>query len=582
MRESKCSKFRNAMPWFFALYVAVTTVFAFMTNTMVNYGYDYLQFLNPMCIAIPVVAVLMVWWLSRSSEDCQAKALMVVGIALLLCLPVAFVVLRTKIHVFGGDGAVECVPNGEFSLWDWIPPSPGKGRLDGYGSAFVTKCCRRFGLFHRLPVMPSIVAASVYSIVVGILFTSIAFLFLRKVTGLFPMLVTMPFIFNYFGNIDSYAFSLLVGLVFLLACLPLVTAHEIRIWHLLFLVALFGIGIWTHPFHMFDGFILAVFLTRYLRQRGWLSARFPDWILPTAFGCVFLVALKMSRYGNAWFDWPFAKPPPAFSIDTFTHWLNMLFLPILPWMAASFLNRKSDGSFKTALHLFFVASVVFFCMAFTLGVVDQFNYYHLLFFFLIPWILLAVRHPLPPLSAVCIVLSNLCLLVPMVAVHSSDRTVDRAEALYPVDPCQHNRIMSWQTHLGLVLGDNFQESKVVRQACLRAFRDGAKGAMPSSRRINNHIYHTAFLYNFGEFEQGRRQIESLVSQDPQMLRMFLGERPAFIYFNREKLWSDLDQIVASRYPQLLEQWRSAVAESRKRAIANPYYLRPSAYAQTDY
>lgn len=88
-----------------------------------------------------------------------------------------------------------------------------------------------------------------------------------------------------------------MGLVFLLACLPLVDGREIRLRHLLLLGVLAGIGIWTHPFHAFDGFILAVFLTRYLKQRRLLD-RLPDGALPTAFGVVFLIAVKMSPYGN--------------------------------------------------------------------------------------------------------------------------------------------------------------------------------------------------------------------------------------------------------------------------------------------
>lgn len=562
-----------------AVYLALMVCFGFIPDTMVNYGYDYLQFLHPFWLAIPVGIVLCAWGASRLSERNVMRVLVGMGIVLLVVLPIAFCVVRTRIHVFGGDGAVGCVPVGEFSFADWTLPFPGKGRLDGFGGAFVAKCCQRLGLFAHSFVMPSILSAAVYSILVGVAFTVTAFLFLRKKSGLFPMFITMPFIFNFFGNVDSYVLSLYVGLVFLLACLPLVDGREIRLRHLILLGALAGLGMWTHPFHAFDGFILAVFLTRYLKRKRGFS-RLPDGALPTAFGVVFLIAVKMSPYGNTWFAWPFAKPPPAFSLDTFTHWFNMLFLPLLPWMVASFLNRKPDRSFGTALRLFGLASAVFFCMAFTLGTVDQFNYQHLLFFFLSPWVLLAVRHPLPPLSMFCVALCNLCLLIPMVAVHSSDKTVARAEMLYPLDPCQHNRVMSWQTHLGLTLGDNLQESKVVKRACLRTFRDGAQNALPSGFRSGNHIYHTAFLYHFGEFEQGRKQLEDLLAQNPRMLGTFLGERPAFIYCNREKLWADIDQIVAQRHPQLLESWRQAVAKSRQQVAAKPFYVRRPPYAKT--
>lgn len=562
-------------------FIVATVLFGMMPATMLNYGYDYFQFLHPLWLAFPVLATITLWRITGKGEETQRNILVVTQVFLVILLPFACWFLRTQFHCFGGDGAVGNVPQDDFSISDWIPPCPGKGRLDGLGATFVAKCCSRMGLFSHSLVMPSILSTSVYSCIVGAIFVAIAFFSLRKKSGLFPMLVTCPFVFNFFGNIDAYSFSLVVGLVFLVVCIPFAKGKLVKFRHLLMLILLWGIGMWTHPFHAFDGFIIAVFFTRWIKQ--WkLFSKIEDFILPGIFGIIFLIAVKLSPWGNTWFAWDFGKPPPTFSIDTFTHYLNMLLLPSVPWIVVSFLNRRDDGTFKVTFAMFLSASLVFWGMAFTLGVVDQFNYYHLLFFFLMPWVLLIAKHPLPLKSSFCVFICNLCLLVPMVAVHSSKNTIHRAQALYPIDPCHHNRVMSWQTHLGLCLGDNFQENKAIKTACLHTFMDGARNAYPDMFRTGNYIYHTAFLYHFGDFLQGKRQLEELIAKNPQVLGYFLGVRPAFIYFNRKKLWDDIDEILQRHHPQLLPKYREVVKTSRLKAITEPYYVCRPKYAVTEY
>ena len=566
----------------FVAFVIATTIFGLPSETMFNYGYNYYQFLNPLWLLLPVCACFAICWLYKKNSDGYSRTARISFALAVFLMPILFWMLRTNVHVFGGDGAIGHVPHGGFLPSDWMPPLPGKGRLDGFGSFFVAKICLKLGLFQRTAAMPSIVSTAVYSCIVGTLFAALSWFGMRRCPGLFAMLITAPFVFNFFGNIDSYSFSLLVGLVFLLCCLPFARGKNVEFRHLVGLGVLWGIGLWTHPFHTFEGFVIAVLFSQWLKRKWHRFAAVSDSTLSIAFGIVFFSAVKMSQYGNTWFEWAFAKPPPTFSIDTLTHYLNMLFLPSLPWIAAAFFNRGKDGSFKTALWLYISASAVFFSMAFTLGTVDQFNYQHLLFFFLMPWILLCAKHPLPPQSAFSVLLCNLCLLVPMIAVHSSDRTIARAEALYPIDPCHHNRCMSWQTHLGLALGDNLQENPAVKCACLRTFSNGARHANPPRFRGGNYIYHTAFLYHFGEFTQGRRQLETLLSNNPNLVGYFLNERPAFIYCNRKRLWDDIEAIVKLHHPQFLPEVVKALDLARSKAIDQPYYLKRPNYATTEY
>lgn len=563
-------------------FVAMTTVFGLFPGTMFNYGYDYYQFLNPFWLLWPTISCFAIWWLNKKMPDGFLLVNRIIGMSAVFLMPILFWFLRTKVHCFGGDGAVGHVPLDGFSLSDWIPPLPGRGRLDGFGRAFVAKACREIGLFERLDAMPSIVSTAVYSCLVGTIFAFAAFYGMRRHVGLFVMLISAPFVFNFFGNIDAYAFSLLVGLVFLLYCIPFACGKTVKLHHLVALAILWGIGAWTHPFHAFDGFVIAVFFLQWLKRKWRCFNRIPDHALAVAFGIVFFIAVKLSANGNAWFAWEFAKPPPTFSVDTFTHYLNMLLLPALPWMIVAFFNRKEDNSFKTAFWLYVSSSAVFFSMAFTIGTADQFNYQHLLFFLLMPWVLLCAKHPLPAHSAFCVLVCNLCLLVPMVAVHSSDRTIARAESLYPLDPCHHNRSMSWQTHLGLVLGDNLQKNASLKRACLLSFSNGSRNANPAGFRGGNYIYHTAFLYHFGDFSQGRQQLEALLSKDPNLVGWFLNERPAFIYCNRKRLWDDIEEIIKKYHPQISKQLTGALAAARRKAIENPYYKRRPEYAVTEY
>ena len=199
-----------------------------------------------------------------------------------------------------------------------------------------------------------------------------------------------------------------------------------------------------------------------------------------------------------------------------------------------------------------------------------------------PWLLLAIQYQLPKKAAFCVAICQIALLVPMIVVHSSDLTVTRAERLYPIDLCKHNRIMSWQTHLGLCLGDNNPDNPIVKRSVLRTFANGARRAEPAGFRGGNYIYHTAFLYHFGDFEQGRRQLFDLLRQNPEAVKWFLGDRPAFIYFNRKQLWNDIDDYLAADRSPMLASYRKFIADIEKRVKEHPYHIKLPMCAKTEY
>ena len=576
--RTEATVFRSAFPIIAAGFIFLTVCFGLIPETFFNYGYDYFQFLPEAWLAWPVFAIVVLFLFRGSIPDRTARILLVIAVVV---APILFWTLRTQVHCFGGDGAVGIVPGAKLSAADFIPVLPWKGRLNGYLGKVVARICAMSGLFERSTVMPSMLAAAVYSVSVGALFAAMAGIAFRRRAGVFAILMTAPFVFNFFGNIDSYAFSIVVELAFLLACMPVVKAESVSFRRLASLGVLWGLGLWTHPFHAFNGFVLSVFFVRYLKRWRFFS-RVPEWSFPVLFGIVFFSAVKCSKWGNAWFEWKFAEPPPTFSADTLAHYVNMLLLPASPLMAACLSFSPSRRAAKKLVVLFLAQSAVFFSMAFTIGAADQFNYQHLLFFFLVPWLLLAVRHPLPSRTVLGVVVCQLCLLVPMVAVHSTDRTIRRAERLYPVDPCHHNRVMSWQTHLGLVLGDNFQDDSAVRSACLATFLDGARHAEPAGFRGGNYLYYAAFLYHFGDFQRGRETLFSILKQDPSAIRYFLSPRPGFIYFNRKRLWGDIDLFLERTRSPSLPAYRTAVEQLREKVLSEPYYVSRPRYAVTEY
>ena len=560
-------------------FILSAALFGLVPDTFANHAWDYLQFLPAGWLLFPA-ALVAVLFLSRKRLAAASSVPPAVHWAAALAVSACFVLFRTRIHCFGGDGNVSPLLPPGFALSDFLPPPPGRGRFDGWLRPAIEKACGALGLFEKSEVMPSMLAAAVHSVVFGVLFVWTAAVVLRRRTDLFLLLATGPFVFNFCGNVDSYAVSLVVALAFFLACRPLWRAgRPVRSRDLALLALLWAFGLWTHPFHAFGGFPLAVLAARRL-ERFPRAARLPGWLFPVLWGVAFFTAVKCSKWGNAWVEWKFAAPPPTFSRDTLTHYANSILLPVLPLAGVLACDPSRRRRLREPAVLFLSESLVFFAMAFTLGAADQFNYFHLAFFFSVPWWLsLSADRPLPPGPLAAVLACRLFLLVPMAAVHSSHATIRRAGALYPLDPCHHNRVMSWQTHLGLCLADNLQGDPAIRSAVLAAFADGARNARPAGFRFGNAVYHAAFLYEYGEFEAGRRELHALLDAAPEAIRWFLSPRPAFIQCNRERLWGDIDRFLEERRSPVLAEYRGVVAQLREAAAAAPDFVRPPPYAR---
>ena len=198
---------------------------------------------------------------------------------------------------------------------------------------------------------------------------------------------------------------------------------------------------------------------------------------------------------------------------------------------------------------------------------------------MLPWATAAWRYPLEFSSVKAVAAVNLLTLVPLVLVHSSDLTVQRALKLYPLDDCKHNKEMSWQTHLGLVLADNMVDGSVVKNAVLKVFENGSRRAFPAQFRGGNYLYFVAFHYHFGEFARGRELLARLLKQNPEVVRYYLNLRPGFIYLNRERLWDDICEL----YPVAAEkvQLKGVVESLKKQAANDRYCLRFPEYARPE-
>lgn len=557
----------NKIKTFSCLWMFFILIFSCIPQTLLNYNFNYCSFaIIPSILLFFFFCSLMIFWPNKNFERTNNVFVYLLPIFAL----VVFWFFRTQIHIFGGDGAVGILPTHFPNIFAVFP-----SRLDGLliSPLFYGLC--QTSIFSNFLTMPSILATQIHSIIMGVLFVSFTCFFFKKNWLLGMLLLTYSFIFNFFGNIDSYTFSLLYGLLFLGYCLYLNKKDSINFWQLLLLGLLWGIGLWTHPFHLFSGFIVTYFCSKWADQKLKIKTEIPAIIL---YGIGLFIFIKLSPFGASFFAMSHLGCPPAFSYETFCHYLNMILLPIIPLF---FFLYKKTGISKVFL-MYGMASLSFFIMAFTLGTVDQFNYQHLFFFFLMPFILFLAKNPIKSSKMKALIVINLFCLIPMIFVHTTSLTIKRSEVLSPIDNAAHNYRMSWQTHMGLVLGDNFSENELVKKATLSTFENGAKFAKPDNFKIGNYLYFIAFHYNYGEFEKGKVLLIDMLRRYPQTVSVFLNDRPGFIFFNREILWNDIIEI----YPyQDLEQKNALIQlinVCRTKAKNDIYYINRPKYAISSY
>ncbi len=529
-------------------------VFGLIPNSFVNYGYDYLQYLD-VSFTMVLALTLLVLYCYLNKVNVPRWPLPFVPFACLF----AFWTFRTQIHVFGGDGAVAAMPADPLTLWNFIPHGP---RIDGFGTELLFHLLNQTPLFEKFPVLPSILNTQIYTIMVGFVFAAVICWGFRRqpLTALYVL--TLPVCFNFFGNIDAYALSICYEALFLVFLIHMLRG-EVTFPKLLVLGSLWGIGLWMHPFHVFDGFIVAWFGANWLKGK-WRQCPPAYWFL-LLYSAVLFIAVKCSAHTKDFFV-ENDLVPPSFSLDTFSHWLNHIALPLLPAYVLLLWNKCR----KSLLLIPALGSVIFFILRFTLGAVDQFCYAHLMFVLSVPLVLCLTEMKFARHQMLLLIFINLFALIPMVAVHCGDLTIKRAQRLYPLDACRHNRVMSYQTHLTLVLGDNLQPNPKIRQALLSTAYHGAQHAQPEGFRGGNYCYYVAWHYHFGLFEEGRRLLSNLLRHNPGTVRMFLGERPAFIFLNRERLWSDVERYFPARNDSERMALKAAIKAARTQAMERPY------------
>ncbi len=529
--------------------------FSFIPGTLFNYGYDYLQYIDLPVSILFAISLLILYYFSNKI-NLPHKLLWVLPP---LCL-ILFWVFRTRVHLFGADGASAALPLAGFDIWDFIPH--GK-RLETWGSGALFKLLNRTKLFEISPVLPSILATQIYCVIFGVVFVSIICRTFRTRPLLALVILTMPAMLNLFGNIDSYPFSLCYEALFI-SFLIWLNKSEITFKKLLLSGLIWGIGLWIHPFHAFDGFMIIWFGVEWLKGK-W--SKCPSvFVFFVIYAIILFIGIGQSGHTNYLFTENDLRKP-ALSITTLSHWVNQMALPLMPLFIVLLFNSKS-----LLLVIPVLTSVLFFILGFTQGAVDQFCYQHLVFILSVPLIvaLAKTKYTPPRRHFLFVIFVNLFLLIPMVFVHGGNLTIKRALRLYPIDLCHHNRVMSWQTHLTIALGDNLQPDPEIRKALLATAYNGARFAEPAGFRGGNYCYYVAWHYHFGLFERGSQLLSNLLRNNPDTVRMFLGERPAFTYLNRDRLWRDVERYFPARNDAERNALKQAIQNARNHAVKNPY------------
>lgn len=570
-RGAACGHRRRGKP--VRVYAVSFALFSLTAHAFHGYGYAYIQYLPAAyrLIIIGSLACLMLLvkprWLERVARWLSRHQ----GLALVMwlsCGLAAFWFFRTRIHVFMGDGATSTLP---------ARMGVSLRRLDDLVR----------GLFHfyvlqvvppaHISVLPSVFAAQVYSLCCGLLTIATLVIGFRSQALLPLVFLSMPWVFNFFGNVDSYAFSVWYAILFATVASRLMTRREaLHVAHVLLMILLWGVGLWVHPFHLFLGFLVVLACCQWLQQRWWPAV--PTRMLVAAYGVALFVFVKTSDFSNNLTTTNSGFVPPFFSWQTATHYANNLLLPLLPLLCfAPWRSGERQARASLVLLVLALASLTFFTMAFTLGACDQFNYHHLLAILACYFLPVFARFPLPARNAFFLAVLHALVLIPMVLVHSSPRTIQRAWDVFPQDKCHHNCVMSWQTHLGIILADNIQPDSVIESNVLAIFRNGAEAAEPPGFRFGNYVYHVAFHYNYGRIDQGRKLLSDLLKRHPEAVRFLLSERPAFIFHNRELLWDDVLRFFPARNEAERGQLGQVIERARAQARTRPYFIRTSAY-----
>jgi len=557
--------------------------FAWMPESMWNWNYDYFQFMPAGSIVVILACVVAVAFaLPKLVESAPVRPFMsrwwvriTVMVAMVVAVGACFWIFRTRIHLFDGDAATGSIPtNLSVSYKDFLPPLPYYGRIDTWGLGATIKLLVRSGWLDNVVGGTSMIATQVYCVIVGVVDILVAAWLLRRRMWILAIVLTCPFMHNLFGNADSYPIPVGVGIAFF--------AFSIRMFELQkpTLIQLLAYGLfwlfsgYAHPCFGFAGFLPALLVARWYNNFD-LKFKLPEKAVMASFAAV-MIACVLIYYKKTWFSRSLDQNEPIVSLATLRHFFNMAVLPVFPLAVFAL---KGPAPRKAKLNCLFILFLQFLCFApgtFRQGANDVFAYMMFTMGVLAPWIVLVARYPLSRRALCGMLAVQLLVIMPLVSVHSSPvGTIARAKTLYPIDQCVHNTIMSWQTHLGLKIGDNLLDCPELRKASYQVLMDGARNAQPEGFRGGNYLFYVAFHYQWGDFAEGKRLLSDFLRNNPKLVGHFLTVRPGFIYLNRSKLWDDLLEVYPDRRAHA--QLERIVAGLKEKARVERYCLKPPSY-----
>lgn len=375
----------------------------------------------------------------------------------------------------------------------------------------------------------------VFSWTFGLLFIYYLFKYFSKLSTEYIPLVfliaTSIITLNFYGQSDCYSLPLLCSLIYFTLVRKLIK-DTCTLKHLLILVILNLLLLYIHPFNIFLCFITVyVFINKYLKLSSiynYLSV-----ILYTVLMIGFMSIKGECR------DLFIIKDcfMPIISSYTFIHWLNGIFIPLVPILIISLLLKN-----RLCIFISIMFSIVFSCLKFSQGAVDILNYYFIAFniYMVILYILIQdenftkiLKHKI---INVCIGL-NIIILISALIVQSSPLILNKALIVYPMDHSRDNLLISWESHL-LLKSTQAIDDKALMSFIEKVLQEKVKSG-DMNDKVTAFVYEVAWCYNYGEVEKGRGILYKGLLDNPNLIGCFLNERPGLIYKNQELLWGDI-------------------------------------------
>lgn len=433
----------------------------------------------------------------------------------------------TKWHVFGGDMATGPIDlNYAISF----------RRLSELLLTLWTRFFFNYYPMDQLDKLPSVVCSEMFYSFFGVLTVLMVFFTFRKNPVLFWFVSTGAWMLNCFGNIDAYTPSLFYALVlFNVHIHYLKKGYTWKRWILF--VCLMLVGLWVHPLFIF---MLILPVSEFLKLLPFLKWKAPFWVL---FFLALAALMKMTSFSPKWFVYDEKQFAPIFSMFTAINVFNHFILLLVPLVFCLW---------RTKWWIVWIGScLVLSMLAFSMGSVDQFNYQQITLMLVLVGLAIGIEKGVDWSPLWDWVPIQLWLLLCAIVVSSTDANLERAKRLYPLDKGHHNNVMSWQTHLGIVIMDNTQEGEAAKEAALEVFRSGTTNFNAGL----NHCLYVSAHYNYGMILEGRKAMSNLLVRAPHLVGTFLSARPAFAFNNRVLLWED----VLRYYPAHNEQEQAHLA-----------------------